>query len=212
MGSCTVVSLVPFAIPNIHKPGLVPAYFSIPSAEKEIVLFPVADGARGQYLVDQDKWIELVVSAETIAKSLVFDYIMEQICIVPNEAEPAIFWVPGNFTDVAKFSKEFAGNIELAKKRQREWFLRLVQVADDDFKRTGQSRSVTDLQRYAARELGLTREWITNDPGMITRCKSCYSLVSTEAAICFACHAILNRAKYDTFEFAGGPSKSPAAV
>ena len=199
---CTVVSLVPFAIPNIHKPGLVPAYFNIPSAEKAPVFFPVADGARGQYLVDQDKWISITVPAETISKALVFDYIMEQICVVPNDAEPAIFWVPGEYKDVAAIEKQFPGQIDKAKARQREWFLRLVQIADDDFKRTGQSRSVTDLQRYAARELGLTREWITNDPGMITRCKSCYSLVSTEAAVCFACKAVLNAEKYAQFKYA----------
>ena len=198
---CTVASQVPFAIPNVHKPGLVPAYFDIPSAEKELVLFHVPEGFRGQYLVDQDKWMSLPVPSETIAKSLVFDYIMEQICVIPGIAEPAIFWVPGDYSEVADFKKKFAPQLVEAKQHQREWFLRLVQVADDDFKRTGQSRSVTDLQRYAARELGLTREWISNDPGMITRCKSCYSLVSTEAAVCFACKAILNPAKYAEFKY-----------
>ena len=56
---CTVVSAVPFAIKNIHKPGLVPAYFDIKPADEETQVLAIPEGKRAIYLVDQDKWQEL---------------------------------------------------------------------------------------------------------------------------------------------------------
>ncbi len=200
---CTVVSIVPFPILNIHKPGLIPPYYNIPQgSEEKPTLVKVDDGRRGQYLVDQEIWQDVSVPALLIARSIVYDYINEQICVVVGEAEPGIFFKNGDYTDVEKFKKEFAGDLAQARARQIAWFNRLVSIADDDFKRTGRRSAITDLQIYAAKALNLNREWIATDPGSMVKCPSCMTLISSEAAVCFACKMIVNSTKYAQFKYA----------
>lgn len=201
--SCTVVSIVPYPILNVHKPGLIPPYYNIPKgSEEKPTLVTIRDGRRGQYLVDQEVWQDVNVPASRIAQSIVYDYINEQICVVVGEAEPGIFFRDGEYTDVEKFKKEFAGDLAQARARQIAWFNRLVAIADDDFKRTGRRAAVTDLQVNAAIALNLQREWIATDPGSLMKCPSCMTLISTEAAVCFACKMIVNPTKYAQFKYA----------
>lgn len=200
---CTIVSIVPFPIMNIHKPGLIPPYYNIPRGSEEIpTLVQIGDGKRGQYLVDQEIWQEVQVPAFRIAQSVVYDFINEQICVVVGEAEPGIFFRPGDYSDVEKFKKEFPGDLAQARARQIAWFNRLVSIADDDFKRTGRRTSVTDLQVNAAIALNLNREWIATDPGSLQKCPSCMTLISSGAAVCFACKMIVNAEKYSKFKYA----------
>lgn len=200
--SCTVASLIPFAVKEPVKPGLIPGEFPIgPSDGLRPVLLRVDDGIRSQFN-ENFKPIDFPVAAPVIANSIVADYILGQQ-LTSAEEGPALFWVEGTYTQ-EEFEKKFASRIKEVQGYQIAWFQKLTKVADDTWQQHHQHKFITDLQRSAARFLNYKREWLDDSTDRIVKCPACMTLVSKEAAICFACKCVLNPEKYKTFQFAGG--------
>jgi hypothetical protein len=206
--ACTVASLIPFAVKEPTKPGLFPGEFPIAaSKEGHPSLLKIEGCVRSQYN-ENFKPIPMPVPNEVVANSIVTDYLAGQQQV--NEyAGPAIFWVEG-FYSVDEFEKKFSNQIAVAKERQILWFQELVKSADDVWQQHHQHKFITDLQRSAARFLNYKREWLDDSADRVTKCPACMTLVSKEAAICFACKCVLNADKYRAFTFAGAPA--PATV
>jgi len=198
---CTVASLLPFAVKEPRKPGLVPGEFPInPSDGKTPSLLIVKDCVRSQFNEDF-KPIPLPVPDAIVASSIVGDYLGGQQLVTP-EACPGIFWVDGAYTQ-EEFEKKFGDKIKEAIDRQIAWFQNLTKAADDIWQQHHQHKFITDLQRTAARTLNYKREWLDDSADRIVKCPACMTLISKEAAICFACKAIVNAEKAAQFQFAG---------
>lgn len=92
---------------------------------------------------------------------------------------------------------------ELAKARQRlaVFYRSMVAAADREWERSHSYLFINDVQRRAARFLGLEKEWFyqareTKD------CPGCGEKVRAGVAVCKTCHAILDRDKAATLGLA----------
>lgn len=190
----TVVSFLPWAL-NELKPGLIPEQYYIPPCEGDKPAILHVNDAKSNLYVRDGKTYPITHLADEVANAIVSDYYRAQLQADDN-ARPALFWVYGKLTAdevMGKYNKEVA----LAKQRQNAWFVKLIQLADDDWARYGQHRMITDLQRHAARSLGwLTRPWMQNqEPSEFVKCPACATLVNTTAAVCANCGYVTNPVK-----------------
>ncbi len=198
---CTIVNLAPFAIDDPYKPGLHPGKFPIgPSDNGKPEILVVKNCSRAQFN-ENFKQFDMPVPDEEVAESVVNDYIIGQQLTSAKE-RPALFWVKGEIAK-ADVEKLCAKEIKEAIEKQIAWFQTLVKQADDEWQRWHQHKFITDLQRAAARYLNYKREWLDDSTDRIVKCPACMTLVSKEAAVCYACHAILNEEKYNKIKFAG---------
>lgn len=198
----TVVSFFPIAIENESKPGCYPGNFTIPASDGiEPQVIHVENSSGYVYLDEYRGSLRTTSPADEMAHSIVEDY-CNSIVYATHEARPALFWVEGKHTP-AEILKKFSAQCNEALAKQKNYFITLVKIADDDFKRTGQLRVVSDLQRFACNRLNLTREWnVEAAVAASTRCPACTEIISVAAIVCPKCRAILDREKYKKFEFA----------
>jgi hypothetical protein len=104
---------------------------------------------------------------------------------------------------------------ELAEARRRleEFQRRLVTAADLEWERTKNPMFITDLERRAARQLGLEKPWLY-DPKPLAECPVCAEKIKPGLAVCRSCGAILDRekaAQYGLFPNARPRRSSPPA-
>jgi hypothetical protein len=85
---------------------------------------------------------------------------------------------------------------ELADARRKlEAFQRnLVAAADLEWERTKNPMFITDLERRAARQLGLEKPWLY-DPKPLAECPACAEKIKPGVAVCRSCGAILDSDK-----------------
>ncbi len=87
-------------------------------------------------------------------------------------------------------------NEELADARERlaQFYASLVNAADKQWERTHNVAFISDLERRAARELRLEKEW-SYEPTMRNECPACGERLRPNVAVCRTCGAVLDRAK-----------------
>jgi hypothetical protein len=81
-----------------------------------------------------------------------------------------------------------------ARRRLEEFQRRLVAAADLEWERTKNPMFITDLERRAARQLGLEKPWLY-DPKPLADCPVCAEKIKPGVAVCRSCGAILDRDK-----------------
>lgn len=204
----TVVSLVPFPI-NEEKPGMSPSKFFIDPADPELGFSTllVTKCRHGVYLDEYRPVLVVPTAPEEVAESICFDYKKGQLGIRMGEAEPGLFWVPGNFAGKekeAELKAIFSADFREAEKLQIAWFTALVALADDgwgQFKRRG---AVSMMQKIAANALKLKREWLLDNEvaSALSECPICFEKVHPRAIVCRGCNGILNEAEYAKYSFA----------
>lgn len=91
-----------------------------------------------------------------------------------------------------------------ARRRLEEFQRRLVAAADLEWERTKNPMFITDLERRAARQLGVEKPWLY-DPKPMAECPACAEKIKPGVAVCRACGAILDKEK--AAQFGLGPSK-----
>ncbi len=105
--------------------------------------------------------------------------------------------------------------IAAAERRLEAFYRRKVAEADREWARSAtRIYSLDDLQRRAARTLGLEREW-NYELRESQECPGCGERVKPNVAVCKSCGAILNREKAQqlglvTATQAGIPPKAPS--
>jgi hypothetical protein len=106
----------------------------------------------------------------------------------------------GSFHGVFVAAGETPTEAELADARRRlEEFQRLlVSAADLEWERTKNPMFITDLERRAARQLGLEKPWLY-DPKPLAECPACAEKIKPSVAVCRSCGAILDREKAAQF-------------
>lgn len=207
MDSASVISIVPIKIRE-RKPML-PAEFNFEPAKLEAPFILhlgkgindiyVGEG-RGHYGADRTV-IRVPIDAEVVAEAVVTDWVDVQYGVVPPDAIPGLFWLPGLVTaEKLKDSPE----IKLANERQLNWFKNLVKLADDDWNKYRQHKTISDIQRYAAGYLKLERPWLldTEIVQALSECPSCFEKVHPRAIVCAHCRFVLDQPRYDAAQFA----------
>lgn len=191
MSKSTVVSLLPVAF-NERKPGIYPGLFDIEPAPKngfEILI--VGNSVAHVYMDESRGSMTIIQESETVARSLVEDYINSCIAVDKlNECYPGLFWLEGVF-DRADIVGKHADKLAKAKESQNRWFHALVKMADDDWSQNRSHKSITGIQRHAATALEDfigKREWNTQVNFQAYRaCRFCTSQIPTEALVCSVC-------------------------
>lgn len=190
----TVVNFLPYATEE-RKPGLIPERYYIPAAEDgKPGILHVQDAHSNLYVLE-GKTYRIPHIAQEVAEALCNDYNRAQL-EGSEDAHPALFCVEGKHSADDILNK-FKPLVEEALKKQRLWFTKLVRRADDDWARWQQHRMITDIQRYAARQLGLVNKaWYhTPEPIEFVKCPACATLVEKDAAICKNCHHVVDKEK-----------------
>ena len=197
----TLVNIMPWPITE-KKPAVNPGEFRLdPGSVKEPTLFVIKKAQIR--MMDQDyRFYAMDIPLDTVAKSVVDNYNQTLVGFEHEVAVPGFFWVEGEFEDVEALKKKHYKTILTAEKRMVEWFKRLVRMADDDWAVLPQHQHISDLQRTAARYVNVDRPWLSADVSESSRCPACRTIVSTLAAVCFACKAILNAEAHAKIKFA----------
>jgi hypothetical protein len=81
-----------------------------------------------------------------------------------------------------------------ARRRLEDFQYRLIAAADLEWERTKNPMFITDLERRAARHLGLEKPWLY-DPKPLIECPVCAEKIKPGVAVCRSCGAILDREK-----------------
>ena len=90
-------------------------------------------------------------------------------------------------------------DISAAQQRQDSFYLEQIQQADLVYSRTPhRPDAITDVQRRAARALGIDRPWLVKLTAM-SECPACGGTVKAGAAVCRHCAAILDEEKAAKF-------------
>ena len=198
----TVVSIVPFEL-NEEKPGVYPGNFYIPAAIGGPEVLVVGQSVY-HIEVDENRSVTVPCPANEIARSIVEDYVNSNLAYSEKEnAAPGLFWEIGRYTKIEVITK-LGTQLERAKLRQINWFNKLVEMADDDWEKTRQHKTISDMQRFACKSLGLSRPWVIVPvkPGSNKECIACRSVVHPEAIVCPQCRAILNIEAWKKMQFA----------
>lgn len=95
---------------------------------------------------------------------------------------------------VAKGDKPTHAEIGEARERLAEFYDRLVQAADREWERSHSHLFINDVQRRAARYLGVEKEW-HYQPRETVECQGCGEKIKPHVAVCRVCGAIANREK-----------------
>jgi len=110
----------------------------------------------------------------------------------------------GSFHGVFVAAGELPTDAELsdACRRLEEFQRRLVTAADLEWERTKNPMFITDLERRAARQLGLEKPWLY-DPKPLAECPVCAEKIKHGVAVCRSCGAILDREKAAQYGLVG---------
>jgi hypothetical protein len=102
----------------------------------------------------------------------------------------------GSFHGVFVAAGELPTAAELsdACRRLEEFQRSLVKAADLEWERTKNPMFITDLERRAARQLGLEKPWLY-DLKPLADCPVCAEKIKPGVAVCRSCGAILDREK-----------------
>jgi len=206
--ACTVVNLIPRELFE-EKPHMLPATFKVPAAPSGgISVFHVEEGIHyvPNPIIDEGKpgsSFKITTSAEEMARSICEDYVTAQIAL-DEGAQPGIFWVRGRLgvKEVMEIHKD---KVEEYRVKQKAWFLNLVAMADADWRKNHNMLAVSDLQRMAARELNINKEWVDFNPEIPVMCPACQTALKPEAVVCFNCKFIVKPEEFKKMQFATSP-------
>jgi len=95
-----------------------------------------------------------------------------------------------------------------AHRRLEEFHRKLVAAADLEWERTKNPMFITDLERRAARTLGLEKPWLY-DPKPMSECPACADTIKPGVAVCKSCGAILDREKAAQYGLGAHPPDRP---
>lgn len=210
--SVTIVSYLPYPVCE-KKPSVIPEEYRIAPSDTKTPTVLVVEVAKSILYrgFDQPNF-PITIPAEELAEDIIKSFSISVLGYSEN-AKPGLFWVPGNVSakDVERlFPKEVAE----AKRLQNRWFLALVKMADDEWSRNKQHKMITDIQRIAAKSLGLSnKEWLVMpDPVQMVKCPACFSFIEEGTVKCKYCGAILDMKKAQELGLISNVPVSPQPV
>ena len=98
-----------------------------------------------------------------------------------------------------------------AQEKLDDFYRALVAAADREWERSHSFLFIHDLQRRAAKSLGVEKEW-HYQARETEECPGCGDRVKPGVAVCKSCHAILNREKALALGLMAAPAAAEARV
>jgi len=136
--------------------------------------------------------VEIPVGALQIAESIVKDYAGAVLEATLGECQPGLFFLPGTITS-AQVKTDHKARLDHANQLQKNWYLKLVKVADSLWARSnGNPIAISDDMRMAATELHLVdKPWLQDYHAVaMVKCFACGNLRNPEYPICPSCKYI----------------------
>ncbi len=156
-------------------------------------------GARtGAIDLGDKRTLEFPISAREIAEDLARE-------VNSDGGEGSYFGV-----FVCKGDEPADAELACAREQLGAFYRNLVAVADKEWERTQNVIFISDLQRRAARELKLEKEW-SYEPQQRMDCPACGEKLKPGVAVCRVCGAVLDRAKAAQFGLVAAPAPGNAA-
>ena len=205
LDKCTIVSVFPNSIID-YKPTAFPSTHRIEGAADNDFSITVVEAAGWFKEMDEGQpWLEIPIASTDVARAFIQDYVNALPEFVPDVAAPGLFYVLGSYNKetIKKYVDPVSGEtftqmLERAKARQKNWFLRIVQMSDKDWARTnGNPRSIGDTARMAAHKLGIEdKPWLKDfQAAARVNCPACGFSVNPDFPVCSNCRAIVNPAR-----------------
>lgn len=97
-------------------------------------------------------------------------------------------------TFVAEGDEPTEEELSAARERLAAFYRRVVLAADREWERSHSYLFINDVERRAARHLGVDKEW-HYQPRETVECPGCGEKIKPNVAVCKTCGAILDRAK-----------------
>lgn len=199
----TVFSIVPFDILSF-KPGIYPGSFNIPKCLNQNEPQSLVVGISRHLMIIGGKKDPIAIDTPSymIARAIVKDFLDAQLFTTP-EAAPGITFIQGSVSS-EQFRTEHKGLHEQMKAMQKNWFFNLIRETDTDWKKTHNLRVASDQAKFAARFLGLEKEWTRDEIVALEwlECPSCLVKNNPKAVVCNNCRCILNQEEYAKLKFA----------
>ena len=198
----TVFSIAPFEV-FATKPGLLPGTYRIPACvdQTKPQRLLVKSGLHLMQVGGKKHPIRIETASHVIAKSIVDDCINEQLQASSN-CHPGLAWIYGDIS-IEQFTllhKDVYESILMAQKR---WFVARCKMVDNDWSRYHNTRVASDIDKFAARALGLEPEWMKTEEILnFNKCVACGTMNDKTNIICSNCKLILDVEKYRKLEFA----------
>ncbi len=101
------------------------------------------------------------------------------------------------------------GELAAARERLEEFYKGLVATADREWERSHSHLFIHDVQRRAAAQLGLQKDWYSKAPEYAGECPGCGERVKQGVAVCRSCGAILDREKAAALGLVAAKSTEP---
>ena len=203
----TIVNYLPFQFIE-RKPSLVPEEYTIPAAtdnEKTPGILHVSPVHSRLYMPLQEQLFKVPIDAESLARDLVKSLVSAQIEYEDGVAAPAIFYLPGTHS-AREVKANFAKEVDAALARQNLWLLKLVKKADDEWQKFRQHKFITDMQRWAAKKLGMKKEWgevSAAAPLEVENCKFCGHSTLKGIVVCPNCKNVLDSVRFKQLQATG---------
>lgn len=212
LDKCTIFSIYGKEIEE-RKPTIQPGYFVIPAGSYESPSRLVVGPSSWWREVDLDQpLLEIPHGSVQIAESVVRDYVIGLLGRTVD-AQPGIFWVPGNLT-AKELREQHPAVIDRAKQMQDEWYKNLVKLADIGWSRTnGNPLTINDDMRMAAKALRLEqKEWMQDFKMMETvACIACGHPRNPKFPVCSNCNTVVDRELYIASGLIQAPKNTPVA-
>jgi hypothetical protein len=112
---------------------------------------------------------------------------------------------------VCKGDEPSEAELLIAREQLAAFYRNLVAAADKEWERTHNVVFISDLQRRAARELKLEKEW-SYEPQQRIDCPACGEKLKPGVAVCRVCGAVLDRAKAQQFGLGATPAQTSQPV
>ena len=197
MDKSTIVSIFPKQIIE-KKPTIQPGVFEIPPGSYISPAVLVVGSSSWWKEIDENQpLLEIPHSSVVVADSIIKDYCNGIVACDMADNMPGLFYLPGTFTaeDIKKTHK---AELDLANRKQRNWFTALVKMGDALWSRSGGNPlAISDEMKIAARELNfVNKEWLKDSQTMdLVRCVACGHLKNPLFPICSNCKAISDPVK-----------------
>lgn len=199
MDKSTVVSILPLKIKEVKltiQPGLfelAKGTFDNPSI---LVVGPSSYWMEPH--IDQPL-IEIQVGSLQIAESIVKDFYNGLIGCNMQDSIPGLFFVQGA-KNVAQIKKDHSKELELARTKQRNWYMELIKMADAFWaKSNGNPIVISDLMKIAAEEMQVkeNKAWMKDFSTIeLKNCPACGTLLNPAFPMCANCKTIVDHKKF----------------
>lgn len=203
----TVFSILPRDI-NTVKPGIYPGNFHIDACfdiEKPSRLLIPKPSQHMMIIGGKKDPIMIPTATYTLAESIVKDYISTQLWI-STDAKPGLTWIQGNIS-IAEFVTKFKEEHQKIKDQQKRWFFNYVKQTDAFWAQSKHSpKVISDTARYAAKFLGLEKDWCKDDIVAMefVNCPACLAKVNPRLAVCNVCFkGVINKEVYEELKKSG---------